>query len=238
MSELRAIFEAAREAQRVALDEPTGKRILSAYGIPVPAYRVLRGQEELHAAAASLRPPYVLKVISADAIHKSDIGGVVVGLANESAVAEALVGMQERLRQRSLRVDGFLLEEMAAPGIEVVIGAAQDRSFGPVLMFGLGGVFVEVMRDVSFRICPIDARDALDMIDELKGAPLLSGARGRAAIDKHALVRALLAIGGEHGLVMDLSDEIAELDVNPLIARPDGVQAVDARIILKRSVAA
>lgn len=238
MNELRAIFDAARVDGRRALDESTGKRVLAAYGIAVPRSRLIRATDDWGPALASLQAPYVLKLVSPEGLHKTDVGGVALGLADERAVTEALREMQQRVLERGLRIDGFLLEEMVAPGIEVVVGATQDASFGPVVMFGLGGVLVEVIRDVAFRICPIDARDARQMIHELKGAPLLLGARGRAPVNEEALVRALLAIGGERGLVMDLADEIAELDVNPLIASADGVVAVDARMILKRTVGA
>lgn len=229
----RALFETARQAGRTALDEATGKRVLSAYGIAVPRSRFVAQAQDVASALGSLSTPFVIKVVSPDVIHKSDVGGVAVGLDSERAVLEAMDSMRERLRAADRRIDGFLVEEMAAPGTEVVIGTVQDPSFGPVLMFGLGGVFVEVMRDVAFRICPVDEMDAVEMIHEIKGAPLLFGARGGSAVDESALVRALLAIGGKGGLAMDLADELGELDVNPLIARADGVVAVDARVILK-----
>ncbi|HET9020005.1 MAG TPA: acetate--CoA ligase family protein, partial [Acetobacteraceae bacterium] len=129
------------------------------------------------------------------------------------------------------RVEGFLVEEMAAPGTELVIGALRDPQFGPMVMVGLGGIFVEILEDVAFRICPVTAREAEEMLGSLRGARLLDGARGRDPVDRAALVQALLAIGGADGLMLR-HPEIAEIDVNPVIARRDGLTAVDARIIL------
>jgi acyl-CoA synthetase (NDP forming) len=140
--------------------------------------------------------------------------------------------MLERPEIAKARLDGFLVEEMAPAGQELVIGALRDPQFGPLVMVGLGGIFVEVLKDVAFRICPIERIDALEMLDELKGKALLDGARGQAAVSREAIVDMLLQIGGEKGLLMSLSDEIAEADINPLIVSSQGAVAVDARFIL------
>ena len=144
----------------------------------------------------------------------------------------AVVALESAARERGLRVTGFLIEEMAS-GQEVVIGGMLDARFGPVLMLGLGGVFVEVLRDVVFRICPLERRDAAEMIGELKGSPLLRGARGRAPVSEAALVQAILAVGGEDGLLVRLAHRITELDINPLIVDGERAVACDARMVLR-----
>jgi acyl-CoA synthetase (NDP forming) len=130
------------------------------------------------------------------------------------------------------RIDGFLVEEMAPQGMELVIGGLRDPQFGPLVMVGLGGIFVEVLQDVAFRICPIERNDALEMLDELKGRALLDGARGQPAVSRQALVDVLLKVGGDSGLLLTLGDEIAEADLNPVIVSAHGAVAVDARFIL------
>jgi hypothetical protein len=130
------------------------------------------------------------------------------------------------------RLDGFLVEEIAQPGQEIVIGGLRDPDFGPLVMVGLGGIFVEVLADVAFRICPITPLDAEEMLGELKGAALLEGARGRAQISKPAIIEALLKIGGENGLLMRHATQISEADINPFIVSEQGGVAVDARFIL------
>ena len=132
----------------------------------------------------------------------------------------------------SARVDGFLVEEMAPPGQEIVVGGVRDPQFGPLVMVGLGGVFVEVLADVSFRICPITRLDAEEMLDELKGAALLKGARGRKPASRAAIVDVLLKVGGEDGLLMRHAADMQEADINPLIVSETGAVAVDARFVL------
>jgi len=130
-------------------------------------------------------------------------------------------------------VEGWLIEEMAPAGQEMVIGGLRDPDFGPLVMLGLGGIFVEVLKDVSFRICPISRIDAEEMIDELKGAPVLKGARGRKPASREAIIEALLKIGGDNGLLVELENDIEEADVNPLIVSETRAVAVDARFILR-----
>jgi acetyl-CoA synthetase (ADP-forming) len=187
---------------------------------------------EIASATSRLRPPFAVKLISPDAVHKSDIGAVRVGVADADAAAREIADLAALANERELRVEGYLIEEMAPAGRELVIGGTIDPRFGPVIMTGLGGVFVEIFEDVSFRICPIDAIDAEDMLDELKGAVLLGAVRGQAPVDRNAVVAALLGIGGCDGLLMQLAPFIRELDVNPLIVSAHGAVAVDARIVL------
>jgi len=222
----------ARRQQRAALDERAGKRLLADFGITVPKSLVIQDASEAGAAVAKLQLPLVLKVISPDILHKSDAGGVRVGLASAAEVEEAVRAMMRLHAIESARIDGFLLEEMAPAGQEVVIGGLRDPQFGPLVMVGLGGIFVEVLADVSFRICPITCLDAEEMLDELKGAALLRGARGHKPVSREAIVDALLKVGGERGLLMTHAQDIAEADINPLIVSEHGAVAVDARFVL------
>jgi acyl-CoA synthetase (NDP forming) len=231
MSSSKEIAE-ARKQGRAALDETAGKSVLAHFGVIVPKSIVIQDVTEVVAACAALRPPLALKVISPDILHKSDAGGVKIGLANGSEVEAAVRVMMKLPAIADARIDGFLLEEMAPPGQEVVIGGVRDPQFGPLVMVGLGGIFVEVLADVAFRICPITRADAEEMLDELKGAALLRGARGRKPASREAIVDALLKVGGEGGLLMTHGEDIAEADINPLIVSENGAVAVDARFVL------
>ena len=223
----------AKAARRAALDEAAGKSLLAQFGIAVPKTVVVTSADRVDAAVGALRFPLVVKVMSPDILHKSDAGGVRVNLRDADEVREAIAAMAALPKIESARVDGWLVEEMAPAGQEMVIGGLRDPDFGPLVMVGLGGIFVEVLADVAFRICPITALDAEEMIDELKGAAILKGARGRAAVSREAIVGVLLKIGGEDGLLMKHADDIAEADINPLIVSTDGAVAVDARFILR-----
>jgi acyl-CoA synthetase (NDP forming) len=198
----------------------------------VPKSLVIKDASEAAAACARLGSPLALKVVSPDILHKSDVGGVKVGLKGPAEVEEAVRAMMKVPAIAGARIDGFLLEEMAPAGQEVVIGGLRDPQFGPMVMVGLGGIFVEVLADVAFRICPITRLDAEEMLDELKGAALLKGARGRKPASREAIIDALLKVGGEGGLLMTHADEILEADVNPLIVSETGAVAVDARFVL------
>lgn len=226
------LIAAARATQRRALDERAGKQLLAAFGVAVPKSALIQDADEARAACASLRPPLALKVVSPDILHKSDAGGVQVGLADADEVEAAVRAMMKQPAIEGARIDGFLLEEMAPAGQEIVIGGLRDPQFGPLVMVGLGGIFVEVLADVAFRICPITRRDAEEMLGELKGAALLDGARGRAPVSRAAIIDALLKIGGEGGLLMTHAADLAEVDINPLIVSADGAVAVDARFVL------
>ncbi|MGE0316019.1 MAG: acetate--CoA ligase family protein [Lautropia sp.] len=225
----------ARACGRKALDESSGKRILAACGIAVPSGVRVDGPAGLEDALATLRPPFVLKVDSPDLVHKSDVGGVRLGLADAAAVRLAMDGMSSAGRAHDFRIDGFLVEETAPEGHQVVVGGVMDPSFGPMMMVGLGGVFVEVLGDVAFRLCPLSRLDAREMVADLRGAALLAGARGGPSADMSALLDSMLAIGGEHGLLMRYGVHFPQIDVNPLIVGPAGAVAVDARFILPAS---
>ncbi len=226
------ILENAKADGRGSLDEAEGKQVLAAYGIAVPKSVTVTGPDDVPAAVESLTPPFAVKVMSPDILHKSDTGGVAIGLSTAGETTAAIRAMQIAPAIRDSQIDGFLIEEMAPPGQEIVIGAVRDPQFGPMIMVGLGGIFVEVLADVAFRLCPITEHDARAMLRELRGAALLAGARGRAPVSEDAIVDALLRTGGVDGLLMAHGEAIDELDINPLIVSSDRAVAVDARFIL------
>lgn len=222
----------AREQKRAALDELAGKRLLAAYGVAVPKSVIVPGAAEVAPAFMKLRPPLVVKVMSPDILHKSDAGAVKVNLKSATEVEDAICTMMRQSAIAAARIDGFLIEEMAAAGQEMVVGGLRDVQFGPLVMVGLGGIFVEVLADVAFRICPITRLDATEMLAELKGAAILGGVRGRNPVSREAIIETLLKVGGEKGLLMQHADDIKEADINPLIVSESGAVAVDARFIL------
>ena len=228
----RALLIQARREQRRSLDEFAAKRVLAGYGIPVPRSVVVSGAGDVAAACDGLDAPFAVKVMSPDILHKSDLGGVAVGLGTADDVRHAVEAMASSEAIRESRIDGYLIEEMAPAGQEVVVGGVRDPRFGPMIMVGLGGVFVEIMADVAFRICPITQDDARQMLGELRGAPLLSGARGGTPVSVDAIVDVLLRMGGADGLLLDLAGDVQETDINPLIVSEAGAVAVDARILL------
>jgi succinyl-CoA synthetase beta subunit len=225
-------IRAARAAGRSSLDELAGKRLLSQFGIAVPSSVMLAPGEPAAPKIGNLQAPFAVKVMSPEILHKSDAGGVRVRLRDAHEVDAAIRAMRETPAIAKARLDGFLVEEMAPAGEELVVGGLRDPQFGPLVMVGLGGIFVEVLQDVAFRICPIERIDATEMLSELKAAALLDGARGRPAVSREALIDVLLRVGGADGLLMRLQDEIAEADLNPVIVSARGAMAVDARFIL------
>ena len=230
---IRDVITKARSENRTALDEFAGKQLLASFGISVPRAAVIKGADEAAAAFAKLTAPLVLKVMSPDILHKSDAGGVKVNLKSAVETADAIRRMMNSPALRAARIDGFLLEEMAPGGQEVVVGAVRDPQFGPLVMVGLGGIFVEVLADVAFRICPITRLDAREMLADLKGAAVLKGARGRNPASQDAIVDVLLKIGGAGGLLLRHADDFREADINPLIVSESGAVAVDARFVLR-----
>ena len=221
---------------RNVLDEAAAKQLVAECGIAVPRSVIARDPGDAAEKARRLAAPFVVKVVSPDILHKSDVGGVRLGLVDAKAVRTAITEMAALPCIEGRHIDGWLVEEMGPKGEEFVVGAFRDPQFGPMIMVGLGGIMVEVMKDVAFRLCPITADDAGAMLDELKGAALLAGVRGRPPLDRGALVSALLAIGGGDGLMM-CEPRIAELDLNPVLVGTRGLMAVDARIILDGSPA-
>jgi acyl-CoA synthetase (NDP forming) len=229
-SVLKRCARQARAAERLVLSEADGKSVLEAAGITVPEGTVVRALDDIDDACSSLVFPVAVKGVSPDLVHKSDAGAVRLNLASPNDVRRACGEIAAAVGDHDL--EGYLIEEMAPPGHEVIVGGVIDPQFGPVIMIGLGGVFVEVLADVAFRICPIDRSDADAMLKELKALPLLDGARGGRIASRDAIIDTLLRIGGNDGLLYRARDEIAELDINPLIVSADNAVAVDVRIVL------
>ncbi len=225
------VIDRAKSEGRTVLTEIESKQILEEAGIPTATARLAATAEEAVEAAKELGYPLVLKIVSPDVTHKSDVGGVRLGLDSPGAVATAFQEIVDSVRSAlggDARVEGVAVQKMARPGTEVIVGMNKDPQFGPVLMFGLGGILVEVLKDVAFRIVPLEPRDARQMIREIKGFPVLEGFRGQEPADLEALEKLLLKVSAfaeEH-------PEIEELDLNPVFAYGDGALAVDARIVL------
>ena len=232
-----ALIADAMAHGRSALDEKAGKTLLAAYGIRTPRSALATGAADAECRAAALTPPFVVKVVSPDILHKSDAGGVALGLRDAGEVRAAVEAMAIKPGIAKARVEGWLVEEMIPSGREVVVGGLRDPQFGPMIMVGLGGILVEVLKDVAFRICPIDAAEARAMLGELKGHALLSGFRGEAAVDDTALVDVMVRIGGADGLLMRHANTVAELDLNPVIVSASGAVAADARVLLEPAAA-
>ena len=223
---LRPSPAAAKARASLAPDELSSMRVLADYGIAVPRHELVTSAREAVAAARGIGYPVVLKACGAKILHKSDKGLVRVGVASDKDVRAAY----DDLDARAPKADGILVCEQVTGGVETVVGVAQDPLFGPAVMFGLGGVFVEVLKDVTFRVPPFGKDEARRMIDEVKGAPLLKGARGRPKADVGALVDAIMKV---QRLAVDLHDDVAELDINPLLVRPRGAVALDALVVPK-----
>ncbi len=224
------IIEKARAEGRAVLSEMESKQLLTSLGIRTTQMRLAASREEAAVVSREIGYPCVLKVSSPDITHKSDAGGVKVALANEDQVAEAYDAIMASCREKypDAHIEGVTVQDMAPPGLEVIVGVASDPQFGPVVMFGLGGVWVEVLKDVSFKLVPLTRGDARSAIDELRAARLLEGFRGSPAVDTAALEDILLRVSD----FVAATPEVREMDINPIFAYPDGAVAVDARVIL------
>lgn len=226
----RTIVQRAKEQHRLALTEREAKALVQSAGIPTVRTELARTAEEAITLARDMRFPVALKISSADVAHKSDIGGVQLNLATEAAVRRAFNDIVTAVRttQPAAVIEGISVQPMAQPGVEVIIGLTSDPQFGPLIMFGLGGVHVEVLKDVAFRVAPLLPQDAAHMIREISGFPLLTGHRGQAAVDLAALEQALLSLSA----LAEAQPDIQELDLNPVFAYEDGCLAVDAHVVL------
>ncbi len=225
------IIEKARKEGRTMLTEIEAKQLLKSAGISVVDTRLATSKEQAVAIAKELGLPVVLKIASADVVHKSDAGGVKLGLKTAAQVGKAYDDIMKSIKAAfpSAKIEGVSVQTMARPGVEVIIGMSKDAQFGPVLMFGLGGVLVEILKDVAFRIVPLVKRDAKEMIREIKGFPLLQGYRGSEPVDVENLENMVLKVSE----FVDKTPAIKEIDLNPIFAYKDGAIAVDARVILE-----
>lgn len=227
----QAVIAAAKVEKRTLLTEVESKLWLEEAGIKIVRARLAKSAKEAAELSKGFGFPVVLKVASPDVVHKSDIGGVKIGLGNATQVSKAYKEIMTAVKgkQPEARIHGVSVQPMAKPGVEVIIGVSKDAQFGPVIMFGLGGILVEILKDVSFRIVPLVRRDAAEMIRDIKGYPVLEGYRGQPPSDVAALEDMILKISD----FVEQNPEIKELDLNPVFSYKDGAVAVDARIVLE-----
>ncbi len=226
---MHEIIRKAREQNRNLL-EHEAMQLFKDYGLPTPEYRFVSDKEQAAEAAGQLGFPVVLKIVSQDVLHKTDAGGVKVGLQTEQDVTQAYDEIIDSVHKKvpNARIQGMLVVAQAPKGTECILGMVKDKQFGPALMFGLGGIFVEVLKDVSFRVLPLTQKDALEMIKETKAYKVLSGVRGEGAKDVEALSRAILNLAK----LVEQNPEIQEIDANPVMVYEKGVLVLDARVII------
>jgi 4-hydroxybutyryl-CoA synthetase (ADP-forming) len=231
-AKVKSIFENVRKHERTNLLEEEGYEVLKAYGFPTPQSILCTTEQECVNAAKQIGYPLVMKIVSPDIIHKSDAGGVKVGIKTDDELKSAFRTITDNaLKYKSdAKIKGVLVQEMVKSAKETILGASQDPTFGPVIMFGLGGIYVEVLKDVVFRVSPIDEQEAINMVESIKTIKLLKGVRGEKPSDLKAIADSLQRLSQ---LVVDFP-EIKEFDINPLLVLEEekGARVVDARIIL------
>lgn len=228
--EVQAIVKKVLAEGRRNLLEPEAKAICLEYGIPTPGFKVATSAASAAAFAGELGYPVVLKIVSPEIVHKTEVGGVMVGLSSSAAVESAYLRILESVRAHrpDARILGVLVQKMAPESTEVIIGSVNDPQFGHTILFGLGGVFVEILKDVSFRIAPLEERDAREMIHEIKGYSVLGGYRGFPPADQDAIVHILLSASR---LVTE-NPQIGQMDLNPTMVYERGALVADARMLL------
>jgi acetyltransferase len=232
--ECNEIIKKARTEGRRALLETEAKEIIAMHKAPVSEEKIATTAEQAVKLAKQLGGKVVLKIVSKDILHKSDAGGVKVNLEKEEEIRAAFDKIISNVKEFKPDADikGCLVSPMADKGVEIIIGTKIDDQFGPVIMVGLGGILVEVLKDVAFRVLPITKTSARSMLSDIKSAPILDGIRGEQPVDKNAIVHLLLVVSE----IIESYPDIQEMDLNPVIARNDGLSIVDARIILKEEV--
>jgi len=233
----KKIFKTALDEGRTFVLENEAKDIMKDYGLPVPPYDTASTADEAVEKSKAIGFPVVLKILSKDILHKSDAGGVKINLKNEEEVHQAFEEIMENARkygkEKGIEVDlsrGVFISDFADMGTEVIVGVTKDPQFGHALMFGLGGIFVEILKDVTFRLIPLTKLDAKEMVSEIKAAKILEGARGQEPRDVDALIDVILAVSK----MVDENPEINEIDCNPTFVyeKGKGVMVVDARILI------
>ena len=229
-SDVRAVLDAVKASGRTSLTAPEGKLVCDAYGIPVPQEGLARSGAEAAKLAGDMGFPVVMKIVSPDILHKTEAGGVIVGVASaaEAEAAHDKILANAKAYKADARIEGIQVQQMLKGGQEVIIGAVTDDSFGKLVAFGLGGVLVEVLKDITFRLAPIDRDEALSMLDGIQAAEMLKGVRGGDPVNRDALADTLARVSQ---LVTDFP-EITELDLNPVFATKDGAVAADVRIVV------
>lgn len=219
---------------KTTLSEAEASEVLALYDIPTTQRMVATTAQEAVQHANSMGYPVALKIDSPDIPHKTEANAIKLNVKNDQEVMDAFdeIDRNARAYDANAVINGVSIQEMLPAGVEVIVGVTNDPGFGPVIMFGLGGIFVEVFRDISFRVAPLTRDDALEMIEEIKGYAILKGARGKAAVDIEAIVDVLLKVSA---LVTDHGDRIDELDINPLIVYEDGIKAADAMLVVRET---
>ncbi len=229
------IIAHARADGRDSLTEIEAKQIFAAYGMPITTTLLAKSEDEAVELAKKVGFPIVMKIVSPDILHKSDAGGVKVNIKDENAVREAYrtIMTNAKAYKAEANIHGIAIQEMAPWGTEIILGSVNDATFGPTMMFGLGGIFVEVLKDVTFRVAPVAEGQAKRMLGEIRGAPILAGVRGEKPRDRQAMANTICRYST---MIIDLKDEILESDANPVLVYEEGkgVKVVDARIILKK----
>jgi 3-hydroxypropionyl-CoA synthetase (ADP-forming) len=234
MNSVKKIFDETIKTDHKVITEELAKSILKSYGIKVPGYALVNSADQAAKAAKKLGFPLVMKVVSPQILHKTDVGGVKVGIDNVKDVKKTFNDMYKRLsKKKGVQLKGILLEKMVPKGIELIVGLQNDPQFGPVIMVGIGGVLTEIFRDVAFRMLPITTADAKSMLDELKGSKMLKGFRGSKPIDINMLAQALVQIGK---LGVDNASHFDSIDFNPIVVYPKSYAVVDAKIILRKEI--
>ncbi len=232
MDEIKGILSRVKGGGRKILMENEAKEVLGLFGLPVNQVSVIKNIEEAIKKAKEIGYPVVFKILSVDIIHKSDAGGVILDIKDENELKNSYNKILENVKRFNpgARIDGLTLQRMAEPGVELIIGGTKDPQFGPVLMFGVGGIFVELFKDVSFRLVPISKLDAYEMIREIRGFKLLEGYRGKEPVDLKALEELLLKVSN---FFYEYKEFVKEIDLNPVVAYPDKLLILDARINLE-----
>nr|CBH39034.1 putative acetyl-CoA synthetase, beta subunit [uncultured archaeon] len=229
--EAKKLVNNALTAGRQALFEPEAKALVSAWGIQVPKSVLIDGLEDVALKSKEITPPLVLKVVSQDILHKREFSGVITSINDSEEASIALKEMKRTLAEKApkARIAGFLLEETAPTGIELIIGGLRDPQFGPAVMFGTGGFAVELVADVSFRLAPLNREEVFDMMREVKSYPLLTGFRGSKPVDIEKLASTVMKLSD---ILLEI-EAIKEIEINPLLVYEDRAVAVDARVVLQ-----
>ena len=224
------IFETAVDEGRDFLFEDEAKALCGLYGLPVTKIEVVEAEDDAVRVAEGFGFPVVLKIVSPQVLHKSDAGGVLINIRDAEGVRKGYKKIIENVKARvpDAEITGILVQEMAPDGTQVIVGSTKDPTFGPTIMFGLGGIFVEVLKDVSFRLVPITRVDAEEMVREIKAYKILEGVRGMPPADQETILDILMRTSE----MLVECPEIKELDLNPILVYKKGAKIVDARVIL------
>jgi len=234
MNSITKIFDDTIKTNHKIITEEAAKSILKKYRVSVPGFSLATSADQAVRDAKKLGFPLVMKVVSPQILHKTDVGGVKVGVDNTADVRKTFNDMYGRLsKKKGVNVKGILLEKMVPKGVELIVGIQNNPQFGPMLMVGLGGVLTEIFKDVAFRMLPVTTSDAKSMLNELKGSKILKGFRGSKPIDLNMLAKALVQIGK---IGVDNADYINSIDFNPIVVYPKSYNVVDAKIILNKEI--